>query len=196
MNLARWNNGCLGRCLYILGSFQARAGKDYTWTLQAPSYCRSHLHDCRRCLLQVARSIQNAQHLITRLRRLFAAYGHPEHVVTDNGTQFTSAEFKNFMHQNGILHSTSAPGHPASNGLAERYVQTFKSGIKKLSQTTLDIEDKISVFLMQYCCTPNCTTGQSPADLVLNRHMQTRLDLMHPDTAVTVRKKQYAEVLS
>ncbi|XP_041957495.1 uncharacterized protein K02A2.6-like [Alosa sapidissima] len=100
----------------------------------------------------------SSQATITRLRRLFAAYGLPEHVVTDNGTQFTS-EFKNFMRQNGILHSTSAPGHPASNGLAERYVQTFKSGIKKLGQTTMDLEDKISVFLMQYRCTPNCTTA-------------------------------------
>lgn len=134
-----------------------------------------------------------SQATITRLRRLFAAYGLPEHVVTDNGTQFTSEEFKNFMRQNGILHSTSAPGHPASNGLAERYVQTFKSGMKKLGQTTMDIEDKISVFLMQNRCTPNCTTGQSPADLFLNRHMRTRLDLIVPDTAVTVRKKQYMQ---
>ena len=67
-------------------------------------------------------------------------------------------------------------------------MQTFKSGIKKLGQTTLDIEDKISVFLMQYRCTPNCTTGQSPSDLFLYRHMRTCLDLIHPDTMVTVRK--------
>ena len=63
----------------------------------------------------------------------------------------------------------------------------------KLGQTTIDITDKISVFLMQNRCTPNCTTGQSPADLFLNRHMRTRLDLIFPDTAVTVRKKQYMQ---
>lgn len=63
-----------------------------------------------------------SQVTITRLQRLFAAYGLPEHVVTENRTQFTSEEFKTFMRQNGILHLTSAPGHPASNGLAERYV--------------------------------------------------------------------------
>lgn len=86
-----------------------------------------------------------SQVTITRLRRLFAAYGLPEHIVTDNGTQFTSVEFKNFMQQNGTLHSTSAHGHPATNGLAERYVQTFKSGIKKLAHLTMDLEDKISL---------------------------------------------------
>lgn len=85
-----------------------------------------------------------AEATIARLRRLFAAYGLPEQIVTDNGTQFTSEEFKNFMQLNGILHSTSAPGHPATNGLAQRYVQTFKSGIKKLANLTMNLEDKIS----------------------------------------------------
>lgn len=118
-----------------------------------------------------------SQVTITRLRRLFAAYGLPEHIVTDNGTQFTSVEFKNFMQQNGTLHSTSAHGHPATNGLAERYVQTFKSGIKKLAHLTMDLEDKISLFLMHYyktTCT-NCTTDQSPADLFLNHHVSLSL---------------------
>lgn len=134
-----------------------------------------------------------SQATITRLRRLFAAYGLPEHIVTDNGTQFTSEEFKNFMQQNGILHSTSAPGHPATNGLAERYVQTFKNGMKKLAHMPLDFEDKISLFLMQYRTTPNCTTGQSPADLFLNRHVRTRLDFICPDTTASVRRKQYLQ---
>ncbi|XP_078253747.1 ER membrane protein complex subunit 2 isoform X1 [Rhinoraja longicauda] len=134
-----------------------------------------------------------SQATITRLRRLFAAYGLPEHIVTDNGTQFTSEEFKNFMQQNGILHSTSAPGHPASNGLAERYVQSFKGGMKKLTHTAMDVEDRVSIFLMQYRTTPNCTTGQSPADLFLNRHVRTRLDFIRPDTAAAVRKKQYKQ---
>nr|XP_055073117.1 uncharacterized protein K02A2.6-like [Misgurnus anguillicaudatus] len=134
-----------------------------------------------------------SQATITRLRRLFAAYGLPEHIVTDNGTQFTSVDFKNFMQLNGILHSTSAPGHPATNGLAERYVQTFKNGMKKLAHLTMDLEDKISLFLMQYRTTPNCTTGQSPADLFLNRHVRTRLDFVHPDVTVTVRRKQYLQ---
>lgn len=134
-----------------------------------------------------------SQATIMRLRRLFAAYGLPEHIVTDNGTQFTSEEFKNFMQHNGILHSKSAPGHPAMNGLAEWYVQTFKSGIKNLAHTTLDIEDKIALFLMQYRSTPNCTTGQSPGDLFLNRRVHTRLDFVHLNTTVTVRRKQYIQ---
>lgn len=134
-----------------------------------------------------------SQATVTRLKRLFAAYGLPEHIVTDNGTQFMSEEFRGIMQQNGIRHSTSTPGHPATNGLAERYVQTYKSGMKKRAHSTTDLEERISLFLMQYRTTPNFTTGQSPVDLFLNRHVRTRLDFLRPDVAVKVRRQQYMQ---
>lgn len=99
----------------------------------------------------------------------------PEQIGTDNDTTLTSEEFQTFVKQNGILHTTSAPGHPATNGLVERYVQTFKTGMKKLASTTMNIDDRLSLFLLQYRTTPNYTTGQCPADLFLHRHVCTRL---------------------
>lgn len=70
---------------------------------------------------------------ITRLKRLFASYGVPEQIVSDNATTFMSDEYQQFVKRNGILHTTGAPRHPATNGLAKRYVKTFKAGMKKLS---------------------------------------------------------------
>ncbi|KAK9517613.1 hypothetical protein VZT92_022969 [Zoarces viviparus] len=49
------------------------------------------------------------------------------------------------------------------------------------------------MFLLQYRTTPNYTTGQSPADLFLHRHIRTRLDFLKPCTKETVRKKQYQQ---
>ena len=67
-------------------------------------------------------------HLLT-----FSTLGFPEGLVTDNGPAFTSQEFANFIKANGIRHLTSLPYHPASNGPAERVVQTFfKAAIKKV----------------------------------------------------------------
>ena len=60
------------------------------------------------------------------LRRLFATYGLPEQLVTDNGPQFVSQEFSSFMKSNGIKHIKTSPYHPASNGAVERFVQTLK----------------------------------------------------------------------
>ena len=48
------------------------------------------------------------------LRIIFATHGLPE-VLTDNGLQFTSAEFQTFMEKNGNHHLHSAPYHLASN---------------------------------------------------------------------------------
>ena len=57
--------------------------------------------------------------MIELLRTVFARNGLPEQIVSDNGPQFTSSKFENFMKENGITHFRSAPYHPATNGLAE-----------------------------------------------------------------------------
>ena len=64
------------------------------------------------------------------LQVLFAKYGLPEQLVSDNGPQFTSEDFAHFMKANGIKHICSAPYHPSSNGLVERFMQTSKRAMK------------------------------------------------------------------
>ncbi|KAG8196623.1 hypothetical protein JTE90_014180 [Oedothorax gibbosus] len=56
---------------------------------------------------------------IESLRDCFARFGLPVTLVSDNGPQFTSHEFKTFMNSNGIKHKTTAPFKPSSNGQAE-----------------------------------------------------------------------------
>ena len=125
---------------------------------------------------------------ITVLRSIFAAHGIPELLVSDNGSVFTSAEFKNFTQHNGIRHTTSAPYHPATNGLAERAVQTFKSFLKKTPDGTL--EDRLSKFLFNYRLTPHSTTGIAPAELLLGRRPRSVLDLVRPNLSKHVRSQQ------
>ena len=60
-----------------------------------------------------------AEKTIEVMRTLFLSYGIPEQVVSNNGPQFTSDEFAEFMHQNCIKHIRSTPYHPSTNGLAE-----------------------------------------------------------------------------
>ena len=72
----------------------------------------------------------SAKHTIIELNKMFAAYGLPQQIVSDNGPQFVSSEFQLFMECNGIKHIRCFPYHPSSNGLAERMVQTFKKAMK------------------------------------------------------------------
>lgn len=130
---------------------------------------------------------------ITALRSVFATHGIPELLVSDNGSVFTSAEFKDFVRYNGIRHTTSAPYHPATNRLAERAVQTFKSFLKKSPNGTL--EDRFSKFLFHYRITPHSTTGTAPAELLLGRQPRSRFDLIRPNLAQHVRSHQEQQKL-
>ena len=124
------------------------------------------------------------------LRTLFARYGLPKELVTDNGPQFTAMEFSEFIRNNGIRHCRSAPYHPATNGAAERCVQTLKNALraKKGDQGSLSL--KLAQFLMAYRNTPHSTTGLSPAELFLKRPLRTRLDVMRPTVEDRVISKQ------
>lgn len=119
-----------------------------------------------------------ARATIQRLQRIFATHGIPEVVVTDNGPTFISAEFKQFMTGNGVKHITTAPYHPASNGLAERAVATFKAAMRKMQSEQGALESKIDRFLFHYRITPHTTTGESPALLLMGRLPRSRLDLL------------------
>ena len=126
--------------------------------------------------------------VIEVLATLFAQFGVPETIVTDNGAGFVSSEFEDFLKSNGVKHSTSAPYHPASNGLAERAVQIVKKGLKK--QTTGTMSYRLAKILFGYRVSPQTTTGMSPAELLLGRRTRTRLDLLRPHAAERVEEKQ------
>ena len=70
--------------------------------------------------------------MIVKLRMLFAQFGLPETIVSDNGSCFVSNEFESFLQSYGIKHITTAPYHPSSNGLAERAVQVLKIGLMQI----------------------------------------------------------------
>ena len=128
---------------------------------------------------------------IDSLRVIFATHGLPEVFVTDNGSQFTSAEFQTFMGNNGIRHLHSAPYHPATNGLAERAVQSFKRSMEKNKEGS--IKTRVARYLFLYRRTPHTTTGVPPAELLFGRIPRSHLDMMKPTVSCRVRKKQQAQ---
>jgi hypothetical protein len=121
-----------------------------------------------------------AEKTIEVLRSIFAQQGLPEQLVTDNGPQFISSEFKSFLKNNGIKHIFSAPYHPASNGLAERFVQTFKRTLKAGGKDGKTIHHRLAEFLFEYRATHHSTTNTSPSELLMKRKLRTRFDLMSP----------------
>lgn len=97
-------------------------------------------------------------------------------MVSDNGPQFVSEEMKTFLRMKGIR---SAPYHPATNGLAERFVQTLKHSLKA-SITEGSFHQRLRSFRLTYRNTPHSTTKASPAELLLKRTLRTTMDLIRP----------------
>ena len=136
----------------------------------------------------VPMKIATAFNTIQHLRQLFAQFGIPESVVSDNGPQFVAEEFRKFCEMNGIRHIRVAAYHPSSNGLAERGVQIFKQGFRKTTSGT--VHDRLARFLFHYRLTLHSTTGVSPAELLLGRRLRSRLDCLQPSIQQRVLEKQ------
>lgn len=125
---------------------------------------------------------------IKALREIFATQGLPETVVSDNGTGFTSEQFKEFMKCNGIRHILTPPYSPASNGQAERTVQTVKNKLRSLSGTDIDV--KLPRLLFGLRTAPSTVTGKSPAEMLNKRRFRTRFEIIHPFSVKPVAERQ------
>jgi len=121
-----------------------------------------------------------ASQTIEALRKIFATWGLPSHLHSDNGVQFTSKEFQQFVKANGIHHTTSAVYHPNSNGQAERFVAIVKRALKTMQSDKASLETKIARFLFSYRTSVNSSTGEIPSVLMTGRRLRTRLDLVKP----------------
>ena len=104
--------------------------------------------------------------------------GLPEVIVSDNATTFKSEEFSQFLQKNGVQHVRTPTYHPASNELAERAVQLFKEGMKKMQEGSM--ETKSLRFLFKYRITPHSSTGVSPAKQIFGRKLRLHLDCLQP----------------
>ena len=136
--------------------------------------------------------LNNCRKNYYRTQKAFATHGLPTQVVTDNGAQFTSQEFAEFLKLNGIHHYKSAPYHPVTNGEAERYVQTFKQAMIAAKDDPGMLSTKLMRFLLAHQTMPNATTGVSPAELLLGRTIRIRLTLK-PDVSTKVQDKQASQ---
>ena len=95
---------------------------------------------------------------------------HTSYITTDNGRQYTSEQFQQFVCDWDIQHISSS--YPQSNGLAERAVRSAKELLEK------GYRDRSDIFLA-LLHTRNTTKGElpSPAQILMSRHLRSTIPM-------------------
>jgi len=81
-----------------------------------------------------------------------------------------------FLKENNIFHSLTAPGYPATNGLVERYVGKFKDKLDKIGNTSETLQT-LDRFLLINRITPTASE-KSPFQLLMNRETRIRFSAL------------------
>ncbi|KAK0147806.1 hypothetical protein N1851_012497 [Merluccius polli] len=113
--------------------------------------------------------------VITHAKSIFARHGIPHTVVSDNGPCFSSKEWQKFAVQYDFNHVTSSPHYAQSNGQAEKGDHILKQLLKKAA----DSDSDPYLAILSYRASP-LQCGLSPAELLMNRKLQTTLP-SHPN---------------
>lgn len=108
--------------------------------------------------------------VITQTKSIFSRHGIPAEIISDNGPQFSSALFKQFIEFYEIEHITTSPFYPQSNGMVERTIQTVKQILKKCLNDNTDPY----LAILNYRNTSKYDSP-SPAQLLFSRNLNCRI---------------------
>lgn len=107
-----------------------------------------------------------ATNVIKHVKAIFARWGVPREIISDNGPPYDSNEWKAFASDWGITLTTTSPYNPQANGQAESAVA--------IAERILLQPDPVKA-LMSYRSTPVRSTGFSPSRLMMGREIATTI---------------------
>ena len=88
--------------------------------------------------------------VIPRLDKIFAEFGVPVFLKTDNGPPFNSHEFKTYASITGFRHRRITPLWPQANAETERFMCTVKKSIKTVLNKGRSWKQELFKFLLDY----------------------------------------------
>ena len=118
---------------------------------------------------------RNSATVIKVLRTIFARWGIPKALVSDNGKEFTSNELKGWCKSVGCKKIFSPEYHPRSNGLAERMVRYIKEGLRVAMKINGDYGSFLQRMLFVHRNTSRRKDGKTPAEIMIGRRLKCPL---------------------
>ncbi|XP_067939672.1 uncharacterized protein [Watersipora subatra] len=134
--------------------------------------------------------LEEAIRACSALKSVFATRGVPMEVIVDN-MPFNSSQIWCFADSWGFKITTSSPNYPRSNGMAERYVQTVKSFLKKADESKKDVYAS----LLAYRETALAGCEYSPAEMLFGKRLRSKAPKLSSTLAPQVCKpnRQYQQ---
>lgn len=121
-------------------------------------------------------------------KRNFSRHGVPAVVISDNGPQFISEEFRDFAQLYRFKHSTCSPYHHLGNGKAESAVKIAENLYIKAKAS----KREFWLALLEFRNTPN-SIGSSPAQRLMSRRTRSLVPMtpnnLQPRVEENVRDK-------
>jgi transposase InsO family protein len=114
-----------------------------------------------------------ANTLVKICKKIFARFGTPKIVYSDNAKYFVGGKFQEFATAWGIKMATSSPYHSQGNGKAESAVKICKQLLHKAK----DSKEDIYRYLLAWRNTPN-EIESSPAQRLIGRRTRNELPLI------------------
>jgi hypothetical protein len=123
------------------------------------------------------------------IKEIMYQFGVPNNIITDNGTQFTTREFKDFCADSGIKNNYASVSHTQSNGQVECSNGTILQGLKPIIFDRLKpyagkwVKEFPSV-LWALCTTLSCAMGHTPFSLVYGSEAILSTEVEHKSFCV------------
>ena len=106
---------------------------------------------------------------------MFVTHGLLLSTTSDNELQFISNEFESYLVLNDIKHRRVTPFWPQANGEVEIQSRALLKRIQIARGENKNWKDEPNVYLLMYRTTPHSTTCISPAELMFNRKIRSKL---------------------
>jgi hypothetical protein len=127
---------------------------------------------------------QDSTAVINFIKSIVFCFGVPHSIITDNGTNFTSKEFKSYYDSMGVKLNFASIAHPQTNGQVEKTNGLICSGIIKRLLVTLEKGkhawlDELPSVLWSLRTTPNAGTQETPFFLVHGAEAVLPFEITH-----------------
>jgi hypothetical protein len=129
--------------------------------------------------------------IILKLQDHFSKFGLPNEILSDNGSQFISKEFKEFLERMAIKQRNTSIYNPCANGRLERIHGNLKDSLACMATKTFKWHTFLQWYILYHNSSTNSSTKYAPAEIYLGRHLKLPGEVQYLDSDSNMNYEEY-----